>query len=110
MFKKIKEFFRGTKPLGGVYYDSYELNNMNTQHKKNYISCCLGNYTMYLYNDDEEIRVLAGCRDFSLEDARKHWSSKNYNNWSFPTPDYGKRQLRMLAFLKGEARLLGWIK
>jgi hypothetical protein len=38
------------------------------------------NYCFMLNRIGDEVRIFAGCRNFSLQEARKHWCSDSYEN------------------------------
>ena len=44
-----------------------------------------------------EWRILAGCRDFSIEEARAHWSASDYH-----TPASGRRIIANIDWLEAE--------
>ena len=84
-----------------------DLCGANLEHNKTVISCGLGDYAMLIHQGREGLMVKAGCRYFSIDEAKKHWN-ENKNSWTTKTDEYGERQLRMLAFLESEASVLGW--
>ena len=94
--------------LSGANLRDANLSGADLQHNKTVISCCLGTYQMFMHKR-ESLMVKAGCRYFSVEDAKSHWSPENQDTWTEKTAEYGERQLRMLAFLESEAELLGWL-
>ena len=49
--------------------------------------------------------VKAGCRYFTLSEAKQHWA-KNKERWTKKTDEYGARQLRILTFLESELALM----
>lgn len=58
-------------------------------------------WLMIVYQYDGVIRVKAGCRDFTLEEARAHWSgTRDYHTST--QPDYAPRMLRWVNFLADE--------
>jgi len=57
-------------------------------------------YTVYASLRDGEWRVIAGCRDFSIAEARAHWGSPDYH-----TPSSGRRVVACLDWLESELAL-----
>ena len=93
--------------LRGANLCGADLCGANLEHNKTVISCGLGDYAMLIHQGREGLMVKAGCRYFSIDEAKKHWN-ENKNSWTTKTDEYGERQLRMLAFLESEASVLGW--
>jgi len=54
-------------------------------------------YLAYAVEREGEWRIHAGCRDFTMAEARAHWSSPNYH-----TPSSGRRILAALDWLESE--------
>jgi uncharacterized protein YjbI with pentapeptide repeats len=52
-------------------------------------------YLVYASARDGAWRVIAGCRDFSIDAARKHWGAADYH-----TPSSGQRILACLDWLE----------
>jgi len=71
------------------------LRGANLQHCNGVRYACLGNYQMLLH----EGMVHAGCRYFTIEQAKAHWSPGNEHKWTEKTADYGAKQRKMLEFL-----------
>jgi len=44
-----------------------------------------------------EWRIIAGCRDFSIPEARAHWGGADYH-----TPASGRRIIANIDWLEGE--------
>ena len=94
--------------LRGANLRGADLRGAYLQHNKTIIFCQVGNYCMFMHQGKEEVMVKAGCRYFTIEEAKKHWAD-NRTKWTHPTDEYGQRQLRMLAFLESEAKELEWL-
>ena len=46
-----------------------------------------------------EWRIIAGCRNFSIEEAREHWGSPDYH-----TPSSGQKVIAMLDWLEKQPK------
>ena len=56
-------------------------------------------YLVYASQRDNGWRILAGCRDFSISEARAHWGADDYH-----IPNSGRRILWCLDGLEDELR------
>ena len=45
-------------------------------------------------------KIHAGCRWFTIPQAREHWAPENMIAWTVKTPEYGKLQLSSIDFLE----------
>jgi hypothetical protein len=57
----------------------------------------LGVYQMSVYRSIYGLRITAGCRNFSLEEARRHWCESHLAG-----SEYAAKMMRMVEFLVDE--------
>ena len=93
--------------LSGADLGRADLSGANLSHNKYLLTAILSDYPMTLSNG-ASVLVHAGCRCFSIADARAHWAEEQQDTWTHTTPEYGERQRSMLEFLVLQARGLGW--
>ena len=48
---------------------------------------------------DEQVRIIAGCRDFTIDEAKSHWGASDYH-----TPRSGRRVVAVLEWLEREIK------
>ena len=56
-------------------------------------------YVVFATCRKEQVRIIAGCRDFSVAEARAHWGSNGYH-----TPLSGRRVVAVLDWLEREIK------
>ena len=61
-----------------------------------------------LINTPKGWRVCAGCRDFTVAEAREHWMAKRRHDWANYTPGHGARMIAAVEALISLATAYGW--
>jgi len=91
--------------LGGTNLRGADLGDAYLEHAKNILSFgpCIDGWLFYAVPLKGDLMIMAGCRWFSLEEARKHWQETRAGT------DIGLQRLRILDFLETEAKMLGWL-
>ena len=64
-------------------------------------------YRVILVRHSDESRIAAGCRWFTIAEARAHWSSPEMATHSLG-PQHGPRMLEVLELMLEEARQFDW--
>ena len=59
-------------------------------------------YQFFLYNDNNNLMVRAGCRYFSIADAREHWAKTRGDTV------LGDESQALVSHLEAMARIAGW--
>ena len=90
--------------LGGADLGNAYLRGAILSHNSHVIYACLGDYQMVvqLHGPDGCPMVYAGCRTFTVDEARTHWAEGNEAEWTVKTPEYGAKQRAMLEFLAAQ--------
>ena len=83
-----------------------DLRGADLSFNRTIVSCGAGAYVMYIHRGPEGLMIKSGCRYYTVEEAREHWSPENILGWTVASLEYGERQLRMVDFLETEAILL----
>ena len=52
--------------------------------------------------------ITCGCRDFTIEEARKHWAEDNRSRWTRTTYEWGAIRRMQVEVLVQKARDAGW--
>ena len=68
----------------------------------------LAEYNMSIANTSDKILITCGCRDFTIEEARKHWAEDNISQWSRYTYEWGAIRRMQVEVLVQKARDAGW--
>jgi len=66
------------------------------------------NWLITLINTPTGWRVVAGCRDFTVDEARAHWKAKSHVDWGGYTEWHGNRMLAAVDALLKLAKAYGW--
>ena len=66
------------------------------------------NWLITLINTPTGWRVVAGCRDFTVDEARAHWKAKSHVDWGGYTEGHGNRMLAAVDALLKLAKAYGW--
>ena len=103
----IQRYSGGERDFSGANLRGADLSGADLSHNKYLLTAILSDYPMTLSNG-ASVLVHAGCRCFSVADARAHWAVEELHTWTHTTPEYGERQRSMLEFLVLQARGLGW--
>jgi hypothetical protein len=64
--------FLGGEFLGGVFWGGeFRVSPVSTQRSDGYVFVC--------HEVDGDLRIWAGCRNFSIDKARAHWGDPNHH-------------------------------
>ncbi len=58
----------------------------------------------------DTVMVHAGCRWFTIDQARRHWSADNWGEWGDESEEHGEAARATLEFLVSRATAMGWFE